>query len=65
VSDAVIIPDIEEQQIKHIELCLTAYRAVEKAFIEGVEKGHSEAPVIEQEISIDKREIRPRQYDDW
>lgn len=46
--------------LKLIEMCLPEFKKIEKEFFEGLEKGHCEAPVIKPEISIDKREIRPK-----
>ena len=54
-----MIPEIEKQQLKRLESCLTTYQVIQKNFVRDVEEGRNEAPVIEQEISIDKREIRP------
>ena len=55
----VLIPEIEKPQLKMLESCFTAYQVIQKNFVRDVEEGKNEAPVIEQEISIDKREIRP------
>ena len=64
-SNSVLIAEIEKEQLKQLESCFAAYHIVENNFVKDIEAGKLEAPVIEQEISIDKREIRPNHYDDW